>query len=269
METLAANAPAWKELIRANIRYQFVYRFNVIMGILLAAVTIYLLTVVWTSAYGGREEVDGIPLKWMLVYLTIANLQAWYLRPEIGHDIVARVREGQIGFDISRPVSYPGQLVAAAAGDLLGMLPMMVAAIPVAAVLGKLALPQTWQAGVGYIVSFLIAWFIAVELAMIIGLVAFWTLEMTGFMMVYNLVGGFATGALVPLWFMPDLMRQFIQLLPFQSIVYVPVSIYIGIPATGGILTALALQVFWAVVLIGVIRVMWKRALHRTVIQGG
>lgn len=267
--TFTANIPAWKELIRANIRFQFMYRFSVIMGILLAAVTIYLLTVVWSSAYAGRQEVDGIPLKTMLVYLTIANLQAWYLRPEIGHDIVARVREGQIGFDLSRPVSYPSQLIAGAAGDLLGMLPMLIAALPVAAILGELSAPASWQAGVGYLVSFVIAWFIAVELAMIIGLVAFWTLEMTGFMMVYNLVGGFATGALVPLWFMPDLLRQFIQLLPFQSIVYVPVSIYIGIPATGNVATALFLQIFWAVVLIGVIRFVWSRALHRTVIQGG
>lgn len=267
--SIVANLPAWNELIRANIRYQFTYRFQVIMSILLAAVTIYLLTVVWTSAYADRDEVDGIPLKWMLVYLTIANLQAVYLRPEIGYDIVERVREGQIGFDLSRPISYPSQLVAGAAGDLLGMLPMMIAAIPVAAILGELALPPTWQAGVGYLVSFLVAWVIAVELAIIIGLVAFWTLEMTGFMMVYNLVGSFATGALVPLWFMPDLLRQFIQLLPFQSIVYVPVSIYIGIPATGSIGTALALQLFWAVVLVGVIRFVWRRALHRTVIQGG
>ncbi len=267
--TFTANLPAWKELIRANIRFQFMYRFSVIMGILLAAVTIYLLTVVWSSAYAGREEVDGIPLKTMLVYLSIANLQAWYLRPEIGQDIVARVREGQIGFDLTRPVSYPSQLVAGAAGDLLGMLPMLIAALPVAAILGELSGPANWQAGVGYLVSFLIAWLIAVELAMIIGLVAFWTLEMTGFMMVYNLVGGFATGALVPLWFMPDLLRQFIQLLPFQSIVYVPVSIYIGIPATGNVATALLLQLFWAVVLIGVIRFVWGRALHRTVIQGG
>lgn len=265
----AASLPAWKELIRARIRYQFMYRFNLIMGILLAAVTIYLLTVVWTSAYGGRDEVEGIPLKWMLVYLTIGNLQAWYLRPETGHLIVERIREGQISFDLSRPMSYPGQLIATAAGELLGSLPIVMAAVPVAAVLGELAMPPTWQAGVGYIVSFLIAWLIAVELAMIIGLIAFWTLEMTGFMMVYNLVGGFATGALVPLWFMPDMLRQFVQLLPFQSIVYIPVSIYIGIPATGGIATALALQVFWAVVLVGVIQVMWKRALHRTVIQGG
>jgi ABC-2 type transport system permease protein len=236
---------------------------------LLAAVTIYLLTVVWTSAYGGRDEVNGIPLRQMLIYLTLGNLQVAYLRPEIGYDIVNRVREGQIGFDLSRPVSYPSQLFASAGGDLLGMLPIVLVVLPVAALFGELVSPPTWQAGVGYVVSFLIAWFIAVELAMIIGLVAFWTTEMTGFMMVYNLVGGFATGALIPLWFMPDVLRQFVQLLPFQSIVYIPVSIYIGIPATGSILTAMALQMFWAIVLMGVIRLVWKRALYRTVIQGG
>lgn len=267
--TFRANIPAWLELIRANIRYQFMYRFSVIMGITLTAVTIYLLTVIWTSAYGNRDEVDGIALKQMLVYLTIGNLQAWYLRPEIGHDIVARIREGQIGFDLSRPVNYPSQLIAGAAGDLLGMLPMMIAAIPVAAILGQLAPPASLQAGFGYVASFLLAWLIAVELAMLIGLVAFWTLEMNGFMMVYNLVGGFATGALVPLWFMPDALRAVIQVLPFQSIVYVPVSIYIGHPATGSIATAMLLQAFWAAVLVAVIRMVWVRALQRTVIQGG
>ena len=44
-------------------------------------------------------------------------------------------------------------------------------------------------------------------LNVLIGLVAFWTLEMNGFRMIYRLVGNFATGALIPLWFMPDLMR--------------------------------------------------------------
>ncbi|MCA9834271.1 MAG: ABC-2 family transporter protein [Thermomicrobiales bacterium] len=266
---IAMHYGAWREIARSRIRVQYMYRFAVILHFLLAAVTIYLLTVVWRSAYGDSTEVDGIPLKLMLVYLTIGNLQSKFLRPEIGYDIVDRIRQGQIGFDISRPVSYPSQLVATEAGLMLGMAPMLILVLPVAGFLGELAPPASWEAGIGYAASFLIAWLIAVELSMIIGLVAFWTLEMTGFMMVYNLVGSFATGALVPLWFMPDLLRQFVQLLPFQSIVYIPVSIYIGIPATGHIATALLLQCFWAVVLVGVIAIVWKRAMIRTVIQGG
>jgi ABC-2 type transport system permease protein len=267
--TLRANLPAWVEIAKANIRWQYMYRFNVLMGITLTAVTIYLLTIVWKAAFGSQAEVDGISLQQTLVYLTIANLQLYFLQPDVSADIQARIREGQIGFDLSRPVSYPSQLIAGASGDMIGLLPMMVVAVPIAFVLGELRLPESVGDGIGYLASFLLAWIIAVQMNMLIGLVSFWTLEMTGFSMMYRLIGNFATGALVPLWFMPDLLRQIVQLLPFQSIAYIPVSIYVGEPATGEIGTALAIQLFWAVVMIGVIRWVWGRAVRHTVIQGG
>jgi ABC-2 type transport system permease protein len=87
--------------------------------------------------------------------------------------------------------------------------------------------------------------------------------------MIYTLVGNFATGALVPLWFMPGALRSVIELLPFQAIAFVPVSIYVGAPATGSIWTALALQLAWVGILAVVIRWIWSRAFRHTVIQGG
>lgn len=267
--TFRANLPAWAEIARANIRWQYMYRFNVLMGILLTGVTIYLLTIVWRAAYGAQSEVGGIGIQQTLVYLTIANLQLYFLRPEVSGDIQARIREGQIAFDLSRPVGYPSQLIAAAAGDMIGLLPMVVISVPVALVVGELQPPPTVAAGLGYVASFLLAWVIAVQLNMLIGLVSFWTLELTGFEMMYRLIGNFATGALVPLWFMPDLLRVIVQALPFQAIAFVPVSIYVGEPATGALWSALAVQAFWAVALVGVIRFVWNRAFLHTVIQGG
>ena len=267
--TFRVNLPAWVEIARANIRWHYMYRFNVLMGILLTGITIYLLTVVWRAAYDGRAEVDGIGIQQTLVYLTIANLQLYFLRPDISADIQARIREGQIGFDLSRPVGYPSQLIAGAAGDMIGLLPMVVISVPVALIAGELEPPSSFDAGLAYAASFLFAWIIAVQLNMVIGLVSFWTLEMTGFEMMYRLIGNFATGALVPLWFMPDALRAIVQVLPFQSIAFVPVSVYVGEPATGAVWSALAVQGFWAVALVGVIRWVWSRAFLRTVIQGG
>lgn len=267
--TLRANLPAWLQMAKANIRLMFMYRFNVFMGIVLTAVTIYLLTIVWTAAYGARETVDGISLRQALVYLTIANLQLYFLQPQVSGTIQERIREGQIGFDLTRPVSFPSQLVARAAGDMVGLLPMMLLAVPIAFVLGELRPPASVAAGLGYAASFLLAWIVAVQLNMLIGLVSFWTLETTGFAMMYRLIGNFATGALVPLWFMPDLLRAFVQLLPFQSIAYVPVSIYVGAPATGALWSALGLQLFWSIAMVFVIRLVWNRAFRHTVIQGG
>ena len=267
--TLAANLPAFVEIARTRLRIAYTYRLNILVNILFTGLQIYLLTVVWKAAYGDRTEVDGIAIQQLLVYLTLANLQLRFLRPEMDQQIQERIRQGQIGFDLSRPVGYPSQLLAAAVGDMLGLLPMLVVAFPVAFIAGELRAPASIEAGIGYVLALILAWIVAAQLNLVIGLVSFWTLEMNGFRMVYTLVGNFATGALVPLWFMPDLMRAIVQLLPFQAIAFVPVSIYVGEPATGAVWTALLLQLFWAGVLVLAIRWLWSQAFRHTVIQGG
>ncbi|HEU0164697.1 MAG TPA: ABC-2 family transporter protein, partial [Thermomicrobiales bacterium] len=242
---LQRNRIAFAEYVRMTMRRVYIYRVNVVMGMLLTGITIYLLTILWKAAYGDRTSVGGVSIDQMLVYLTIANLQLRFLAPQLDQDIEERIREGQIGFDLNRPLSYPFQLVAGAAGQMVGLIPMIVLALPIAFVFGELRAPTSVSNGIAYAVSLALAWIVAVELNMVIGLVSFWTLEMTGFRMMYNLVSNFATGALIPLWFMPDLLRIVIQVLPFQSIAYIPVSIYIGNPATGHIWSALLIQVVW------------------------
>ena len=267
--TISRNFPAWIAIARTQMRILYTYRLNMAISIVMTGIQIYLLTVVWKAAYGDRTEVDGISIEQMLVYLTLANLQLRFLRPEMDDRIVERIRQGQIGFDLSRPVGYPSQLMASAMGDMIGYLPMLVVAFPVALIAGELRAPASLEAGLGYVAALALAWLVAALLNLLIGLVSFWTLEMTGFRMVYNLIGNFATGALIPFWFMPDLLRTVMQLLPFQAIAFVPVSIYIGEPATGSIWTGLLLQAGWVVILIFVIRWIWARAFTHTVIQGG
>lgn len=266
---VARDVPAWVEVARVHIRQAYMYRFNVVIAFLLTGITIYLLTVIWRSAYGEQRVVDGIALEQMLVYLTIANLQVRFLSQEVDEDIRDRIREGQIAFDLNRPAAYPGQLMAGAVGDMIGALPFLLVALPVAFIAGELRPPDSMVTGLAYLASLALAWIVAVQLNLVIGLTAFWTLEMTGFQMIYRLITNFATGALIPLWFMPDAVRAIVQVLPFQAIAFVPVSLYVGAPATGGVLTALGLQLLWIGVLTVGIRRIWSRAFRHTVIQGG
>jgi ABC-2 type transport system permease protein len=267
--TITRNLGGWFEYALMASRRVYIYRFNAFFSIVLTGVTIYLLTVVWRSAYAGRTEVGGIAIGQMLTYLTIANLQVRFLTPDVDEEIRDRITQGQIAFDLNRPSSYPGMLMAGAAGKMAGMLPMLVVGLPVAFIAGELRPPESVAAGFAYAASLLLAWVIAVELNLAIGLISFWTLELTGFQMIYRLVGNFATGALIPLWFMPDLVRYVIQALPFQAMAYLPVSIYIGEPATGHIVTALLVQLTWVGLMVLIIRWIWQRAFAHTVIQGG
>ena len=267
--TIRRNLPALTAIARTDLRVAYAYRVNMIFAIILTGLQIYLLTLVWKAAYGARTEVSGIELGQVLVTLTLANLQVRFLRPDMDETIQERIRQGQIGFDLSRPVGYPAQLLAGAMGKMIGYLPFLLVAFPVALIAGELTGPATAAAGFGYVVALLLAWVIAALLNLLIGLVSFWTLEMNGFRMIYTLIGNFATGALVPLWFMPGPLRAFVQLLPFQAIGFLPVSIYVGEPATGALWSALLVQVAWVGILVVVIRWVWSRAFRHTVIQGG
>jgi len=146
---------------------------------------------------------------------------------------------------------------------------MLVIGLPVAMLAGELRPPPSVSAGLGYAVSLLLAWVIAVELNLVMGLIAFWTLELTGFQMMYRLIGQFCTGALIPLWFMPDAIRVIVQLLPWQAMGFLPVSIYVGEPVTGSLYTALGVQLLWIAILVGIIAWVWHKAFRNAVIQGG
>ena len=98
---------------------------------------------------------------------------------------------------------------------------------------------------------------------------AFWMTDLRGlyaFVLIFvNLLSGF----LVPLAFFPSGLRTLVAFLPFAGMVSIPMNIYLGKFTPGGLLGALALQVFWAAVLIAAAHVLLHRATRKLVVQGG
>jgi len=104
---------------------------------------------------------------------------------------------------------------------------------------------------------------------MLVGLTAFWTLELTGFNVIVRFLSEFLSGGLVPLWFLPAWARWIAELLPFQSLAHLPLSIYIGKIEGVAIWIALLKQAAWIAVLSALAWLVWKAAERKIVIQGG
>jgi ABC-2 type transport system permease protein len=74
---------------------------------------------------------------------------------------------------------------------------------------------------------------------------------------------------MVPLWLFPDFIRGLAEALPFKSIYYIPISIYIGTLSGDAIVRALGFQAVWAVALVLVSRWAWSQVHRRLIVQGG
>jgi ABC-2 type transport system permease protein len=67
----------------------------------------------------------------------------------------------------------------------------------------------------------------------------------------------------------PDWARTAVYLMPFASMVAVPIDILLGKMRGQELVAALALQAFWAVSMLGIGRLVLAAALRKLVIQGG
>lgn len=205
----------------------------------------------------------------LITTLTLANLQLWVITPFIADYLYRQVYQGKIALDLARPVGFLDQLLAQQIGYTIGIIPFALLAAPAAWLLGGLQAPASAPAMTFYVVSLVLAYLISVLLGLLLGLSAFWTLEIGGFLGMYRFVSQFFAGALIPLQFFPPGLRVVTTVLPFQVQAYLPISLYLGQTRGASVLAVLALQLFWVVALYALAHVVWRRAVHRVVVQGG
>jgi ABC-2 type transport system permease protein len=78
----------------------------------------------------------------------------------------------------------------------------------------------------------------------------------------------FFTGALIPLAIFPEWLKTISMFMPFQSMVHVPVSIYIGTLSGWQAVQAIGVQLIWLLAIVVFVRICWQIALRKVTIFG-
>lgn len=245
------------------------YRADYLLAMAGLLVSVYLLRVVWVAVYGHRQAMAGVSLPEQIAYSSIVTVQAWLITPSALYDVAQRVREGAVGMDLLRPIGFLQQVVIGQAGSTLAALPFMFVLVPAALLIGRALPPVSALAAAQYVLALFIGWVIMSLLGAVVGMLAFWTLEVSGTFTVYQMVSSFLAGSLVPLWFMPSWLHTIAAALPFEASSYVPLALYLGRTHGTAAWLLLAEQAGWAIAAWFVLKLVWSRALRRVVIQGG
>lgn len=273
--SLGGRIRAGVAVARLAARSLWFYRAGMVISVIVLLLQIFALQIVWTAVYADRSAVAGsggvgdISIEQQLAYVSVSVVQFAVFNAWSAYSLRQRVREGRIGTDLARPLGLLWQVAMTRVGTIAASLPFAVLVLVLATTFGDIAVPAGLAALAGYLVALVLATVIAIQLAVLVDMTSFWTLEVTGIELSYTLVSRLLSGSLVPLWFMPEWLRLAAGVLPFQATTFTPVAIYLGILTGPEMWRALAVSAGWVLVLAVVLRLCWNRVLRRVVVQGG
>ena len=261
--------------MRAGVQTMITYRMNflgfVVGGLIYCFVMYYLWKAVFLSS--GGETFMGFSMTDMVVFLFLSNVTGELTFSSVSNDIGEEIKDGSIAMRLIKPVNTDLSYLAAELGGaflrlVILALPMMVGLeIYRYCVFGTVILNPLHL--LFYLLSVILAYLISFRVNLCFGFVAFYVKNLWGIGILKNSIINFLSGSLIPLAFMPGWLRTTLEYMPFASMSYTPVMLYMGKYGTYEILFRIGIQVVWAVLLYGLSKLIWFGAIKKLCIQGG
>lgn len=212
---------------------------------------------------GSYDPADAVTYVWLAQALIMTvYIFGW-------NELALRIRDGSIATDLARPLDPQRYWLAFDLGRapyhfvFRGLLPFLVGAL-----VFRLHYPTPGDA-VAFLVSVTLAVVVSLGFRFLYNAAAFWTVDIRGVTVVALTVSLFFSGMVLPLTFFPPWLRAIAHALPFASVLQVPIDVWLGKHHGVGLAGVLALQAFWALVLLGLGRVALRSGARKLVIQGG
>ncbi|WP_410771682.1 ABC transporter permease [Fontibacillus sp. BL9] len=257
------------EMMKSQIKLDTAYTAWYWAGSASVIFRMLIIYAFWHAVFENRTTVGDMSLQAMITYTMLATLLNNYMSG-VGSQLANQVRDGSVAIELMRPYNLLDKLVALDLGSKISgtireTLPMLL----IAYLFLGVSAPASWEAVPMFLLSALLGILIGTQLDLIIGIMAFWLDYVWGLRVLSGAITLFFTGALVPISMFPEWLRVLSGFMPFQSMVFVPVSIYTGQLSGLAALQALGVQLAWLVGIIAVMRTVWSFAIRKVTIFGG
>lgn len=260
----------WRKYVKifsCTVRDQFAYIPAFLVGNIFFVVVLFVFFSLWSVIYKDRTLIAGLTLTQTLWYLSFAETIE-LSKARVYNQIQEEVKEGSIAYALGRPYSYNGFKVARSMGESMvravpilalgfavcslftGVLPGYISMLPFGIILicGGILLNTMW--------------------GIIIGLLAFWTEEVTPFFWILQKLIFIAGGMFLPIDFFPQWLQGSAKALPFAFSAYWPAITMVNFTFER-FWTALGGQIIYISVLGLIAWLIFRTALRKIHVQGG
>lgn len=224
----------------------------------------------WFFLFTQQTIINGYTWPEMAAYLLIVLLSDAMLSYSTERTMSERVLDGSIATDLIKPMNIQDMCLFEALGasliETLLALPIIIA---LAAILGCFSVIGGWVQVALFVLSLPLAFMVKFALAYIAGLMCFYTSNGYGVIYLRQVITDIFSGALIPLSFYPAWFQTLSSFLPFQAAVYLPAQIFLGRISGMEVARAFGIQLFWAVALWILGKLLFRFAMRKITIHGG
>lgn len=267
---------ACRSLFRIRFAEGLQYRVAAFSGVLISVFWALIECVVYTVFFQHSQSAwnsNGMSLKQTISYIWLLQGLWGMMTMSIDDDILNKIKNGDIGVELCRPLDlYFHWLAKSAAGKLGGSWIRMLFTLIIGALIPGgygLGTPAS-AAGLGlFLLTTVLAFALCSAFAMFVTAIRVnitWGEGPTYMLMLFS---GVLSGGYLPLRLWPDVLQPFLRLQPFAGFADTPAQLYVGTLAPQDVLGAIVVQLVWIAIFVAAGRAVLRHRLTTVIIQGG
>ena len=259
---------------RAGIMESVTYRANFLFFLLGEIMKCFVMFFVWKAVFDSSDSdtVYGFSYDNMVVYLFISFLSGYLTYSDGSYAIGKEILDGSVVMRMIKPIDFDMCFLFQELGKKIISFALIFLPITAGVEVYRFVVNGAFMLDVPMLLLFLLSMVLAYGINFFFnlsyGFLAFFLKNLWGTDIIKGAVVDFLSGATVPLAFMGG-FGYVLQFLPFASLSYTPVMIYMGMYGVWEIVFYLSLQVVWLVVFWLISKLVLRLAMKRLVVHGG
>lgn len=258
-----------------QIKRSLAYKASFYLFILCSMFASFISYYLWMAIYGSADgaTLGGLTRNEMIIYIFMTYVTSQLVMISISDNVSEDIVKGTVAMNLIKPIDYRLSLIATACGSMVYRFfaPCILVwiGLELYRVFG-LGMPAVGFGNIiFFIISTIMSFLIYVLFDFCFGMIAFFTTYIFGMAMAKQALLSFLTGQLIPLSFFPEAVQRVFDFLPFSSMIYTPVMIYLGKYTGSQLMFVLSRQAVWVVLLYLFGSLIWRKVTKRLIVLGG
>lgn len=268
--TWRAQWRKYQAITRINLQNSLAYLWDALSQTVMVALFIYIFAQLWTATFASQNtnSIGGLTLNQTIWYFVWAELVTLSKINPVG-TIQEEVKDGSLAYTLGKPYNYVLYHFFRGLGAV-GIRMSTVLVIGALVAFSQTGVLKSFRVETVPLLLYvtIMAFILDYCIMASIGLLAFFFEDVAAFRLIYSKITFVLGGLLIPVDFLPGGLQTIARLLPFNLVVYAPAKLFVKWDSTQ-FLEVVGLQIFWIVVMGGLLAILYNHGTKRVSINGG